>query len=67
LIVVISNSTTGVESLNNIRLSNSDVTFNTTGFSGAWVSYGNNRLQGNTTFGTLPTAAGGAVNNLGEQ
>ena len=65
--VVISNSTTGVQSNNNIRLSNSDVTFNTTGFSGTWVSYGNNRLQGNATFGTLPTAAGGVVNNLGEQ
>jgi len=64
---VISNSTTGVQSSNNIRLSNSDVTFNTTGFSGTWVSYGNNRLQGNGSLGTAPTAAGGAVNNLGEQ
>jgi len=64
---VISNSTTGVQSNNNIRLSNSDVTFNTTGFSGTWVSYGNNRLQGNGSLGTAPTAAGGAVNNLGEQ
>jgi hypothetical protein len=65
--VVISNSTMGVQSNNNIRLSNSDVTFNTTGFSGAWVSYGNNRLLGNNSLGTSPTAAGGAVNNLGEQ
>jgi hypothetical protein len=65
--VVISNSTTGVQSSNNIRLSNSDVTFNTTGFSGTWVSYGNNRLQGNGSLGTSPTAAGGASSDLGEQ
>jgi hypothetical protein len=65
--VVINNSTTGVQSSNNIRLSNSDVTFNTTGFSGTWVSYGNNRLQGNGSLGTSPTAAGGASSDLGEQ
>jgi hypothetical protein len=64
---VISNSTTGVQSSNNIRLSNSDVTFNTTGFNGTWVSYGNNRLQGNGSLGTSPTAAGGASSDLGEQ
>lgn len=66
-VVISNNTTTGVVSSNNIRLSNSDITFNTTGFSGAWVSYGNNRLQGNNSLGTAPTAAGGVVNNLGEQ
>jgi nitrous oxidase accessory protein NosD len=54
----ISNNTTGVQGTNNIRVSNSDVTFNTTGFSGTSVSYGNNRLQGNTAFGTAVGSAG---------
>jgi hypothetical protein len=48
----ISGNGTGVTGTNNIRISNTDVTFNTTGFSGTTVSYGNNRLQGNTSFGT---------------
>jgi nitrous oxidase accessory protein NosD len=48
----ISNNTTGVVGTSNIRVSNSDVTFNATGFSGTTVSYGNNRFQGNTAFGT---------------
>jgi hypothetical protein len=63
----ISSNTTGLNPLGTIRLSNSDVSFNTTGFSGAAVSYGNNRLLGNGTFGTPVTAAGGASSNLGEQ
>jgi lipopolysaccharide assembly outer membrane protein LptD (OstA) len=50
--VSVSQNTTGVQSTNNVRISNSDVTFNATGFSGTTVSYGNNRLQGNTAFGT---------------
>jgi len=53
----ISNNTTGVQSNSNIRISNSDVTFNTTGFSGTAVSYGNNRLQGNNSFGTAVGSA----------
>jgi Right handed beta helix region len=63
----VSNNGTGVVSNSNVRVSNSDVTFNTTGFSGTTVSYGNNRLQGNGSLGAAPTAAGGATNNLGEQ
>ncbi|QAU50093.1 hypothetical protein XH91_11475 [Bradyrhizobium guangzhouense] len=63
----ISGNGTGVQSTSNIRLSNSDVTFNTTGFNGAAITYGNNRTLGNTSLGTTPTAAGGAVSNLGEQ
>ena len=58
---------TGVQSASNIRLSNSDVTLNTTAISGAAITYGNNRMLGNTSLGTSPTAAGGAVSNLGEQ
>jgi hypothetical protein len=63
----ITNNGTGVASSGNIRLSNSDVTSNTTGFTGASITYGNNRTQGNSALGTTPTAAGGATNNLGEQ
>jgi hypothetical protein len=51
----------------NIRLSNSDIHFNTVnGLTGSPVSYGNNRIFGNTG-STGVTGAGGAVNNLGEQ
>ncbi|MEH2487069.1 right-handed parallel beta-helix repeat-containing protein [Bradyrhizobium sp. AZCC 2230] len=59
---------TGITANGIIRLSNSDVTLNATGFAGsATVSYGNNRLAGNTTFGVAVTPAGGASSNLGEQ
>ncbi|WP_247448505.1 hypothetical protein [Bradyrhizobium sp. 38] len=63
----ITGNTNGVLSTNNIRLSNSDVSFNNTGFSGGSITYGNNRTLGNTALGTAPTAAGGATSNLGEQ
>jgi hypothetical protein len=64
---VISNNGTGMSASNNIRLSNSDVTYNGTGFNGATISYGNNRLIGNTSLGMTPSAAGAASSNLGEQ
>ena len=63
----ITGNNTGVQAGGTIRLSNSDVSLNNTGFSGAAVSYGNNRLLGNVSFGTAVSAAGGATNNLGEQ
>ncbi|WP_354095623.1 right-handed parallel beta-helix repeat-containing protein [Bradyrhizobium sp. RT10b] len=63
----ITSNGTGITANGVIRLSNSDVTLNSTGFSGAVTTYGNNRTLGNTLLGTAPTAAGGAVNNLGEQ
>jgi hypothetical protein len=50
-----------------VFLSNTDMVNNTTGANGAWTSYGNNRLLNNGSPGTGPTAAGGAVQNLGEQ
>lgn len=64
--ISISGNTTGVSSNNNIRLSNSDITLNTTGVSGTAIGHGNNRLAGNNTNGSL-TAAGAVSNNLGEQ
>jgi hypothetical protein len=58
---------TGVQSLTNIRLSNFDVTLNSTGFNGTALSHGNNRLLGDSAFGTAVIAAGGACTGLGEQ
>jgi hypothetical protein len=46
---------TGIAANGTLMLSNSNVTLNTTGFSGTTSSYGNNRLQGNGTFGSAVT------------
>lgn len=67
---VISNNGLGVGNLGGtvtIRLSNNDISFNTTGFSGATQSYFNNRLQGNTSLGPAPTAIGSTSNPTGQQ
>jgi hypothetical protein len=40
-----------------IVVDNSDIFENTTGVSGAWVSFGNNRVFGNTSEGTTPSVA----------
>jgi hypothetical protein len=67
---VVSNNGLGVGNLNGtvtIRLSNNDISFNTTGFSGATQSYSNNRLQGNGTLGPAPTAIGSTSNPTGLQ
>jgi hypothetical protein len=45
----------GVEANGGIVLANSDVQFNKTGISGTAVSYGNNRIAGNSSAGTTPT------------
>jgi hypothetical protein len=63
----INNNVTGVMPNGTIRLSNSDVSFNTTGFSAAAISYGNNRLLGNTNPGPNPAPAGAASSTLGQQ
>jgi hypothetical protein len=64
----ISGNGTGVQATSgNIRLSNSDINFNTVnGMTGSPTSYGNNRIFGNTGSTTV-TAAGLGVQNLGEQ
>jgi hypothetical protein len=41
-----------------IRLSGNDISFNGTGLSGATQSFGNNRMLGNTSFGTDPSLIG---------
>jgi len=67
---VISNNGLGVGNLAGtvtIRLSNNDISFNTTGFSGATQSYTNNRLLGNGSLGPAPTAIGSTSNPTGLQ
>ena len=56
----ITNNGTGVTNNGTIRLSNSDVTLNATAFSGGATStYGNNRMLGNSAFGTALAAVSG--------
>jgi hypothetical protein len=50
-----------------IRMSNNDISFNTTGLSGATQSFSNNRIQGNGTLGTVPAVIGGVTNPTGMQ
>ena len=65
---VSTNNGTGItNNSGTIRFANSDISFNTTGISGATVSFGNNRLLGNTSAGTAPTAAGAVSNTFGQQ
>jgi Right handed beta helix region len=64
---VVSANGVGLQVGGNIRLSNSDVNFNTTAFSGAITTYGNNRVFGNAAIGTALSPAGTGVQNLGEQ
>jgi hypothetical protein len=66
--VAITSNTTGVTSNgNNVRLSNSAVSFNGTAFTGAATSNGNNQVFGNASSGSGVTPAGAASSNLGEQ
>ena len=64
----ISGNAAGVQAnAGNIRLSNSDINYNTgAAFSGSPTTYGNNRVFGNGSVGTV-SAAGAGVQNLGEQ
>ena len=52
----ISGNVTGVAAGATVRLSNSDISFNGTGINGATISFGNNRISGNNSAGTAPTA-----------
>ena len=66
---IINNNGTGVQ--NNaggtIRLSNNTITNNTTAITGTTLSFGNNRIAGNTGAGTAPTPIGAASSNFGQQ
>jgi len=50
-----------------VSFGNTDLNFNGTAVSGATTSFGNNRLIGNTSDGTAPTAAGAASTDLGQK
>jgi len=66
----ISNNGLGIGNLGGtttIRLSNNDVSFNTTAFSGATQSHVNNRVQGNVGVGVAPTPIGATSNPSGLQ
>ena len=65
----ISNNGFGVSNVGGatIRLSNNDISFNTTAISGATQSHIDNRLQGNGSIGTAPTAIGATSNPSGLQ
>lgn len=65
---VVSSNTTGILSNGGqVAFSNSDVTFNGTGVSGATLSFGNNRIFANGAAGVAPTPAGGPSTDLGQQ
>ncbi len=63
----INNNGTGVVAGGSVRIGNSDVTFNTTAFSGSTTTYGNNRVDLNGSPGTPLVAAGGATTDLGQR
>jgi hypothetical protein len=50
-----------------VRLSNTNIMFNTAGISGATQSFTNNRIAGNDSAGTAPTPIGGPTNPTGQQ
>ena len=67
---VISNNGLAVGNLNGVvtvRLSNNDIAFNNTAFSGATQSHVNNRVQGNVAIGTAPAVLGAAATQTGHQ
>jgi hypothetical protein len=70
--IVINNSTishngTGVQSNSSVRLSNNDIAFNSIAIDGVAGSFGNNRISGNSSAGTVPMPLGGASPDLGQQ
>jgi hypothetical protein len=64
---VISGNGLGIQGNNNLRISNTDIAFNTTANSGITISWGNNRISGNGSAGTALSPAGSASSALGQQ
>jgi hypothetical protein len=67
--VVASHNGTGLKTISPavMRIADTDVTFNGTGITGTVLSFGTNRIWGNTSAGTAPTAAGPASSATGQQ
>ena len=63
----ITSNNVGVQSNASIRLSNSDVSFNTTGATGAIGSFGNNRFSGNVADGTPLIPLGSASSDVAQR
>jgi hypothetical protein len=63
----ITNNNVGVQSNASIRLSNSDVSFNNTGVTGAVGSFGNNRFSGNVADGTPLSPLGSASSAVAQR
>jgi parallel beta helix pectate lyase-like protein len=63
--VTIAHSGTGIQNSGTVRISNSDIAFNTTGVTGGAISYSNNRFKSNGTDGTV-TAIGSTTNPTGQ-
>ena len=62
---MISGNGIGLQGGGTVKVSNSDIVFNTAAFSNPVVTYGNNRITG--ALGTAPTAAGLGSTDLGQQ
>jgi hypothetical protein len=52
---LVSGNATGLQNGGTMSISNSEISFNTTGITGTTASFGNNRIFGNTGAGTAPT------------
>ncbi|QPF81864.1 right-handed parallel beta-helix repeat-containing protein [Bradyrhizobium genosp. L] len=70
--IVVNNSTishngSGVISNSSVRISNSDIAFNTTAVSGSTGTFGNNRFSGNTSTGSPLTPLGAASSDVAQQ
>jgi hypothetical protein len=63
---VVTANNIGLQNSGTMSVSESEVSFNTTGASGAFTSFGNNRILGNTGAGTAPTV-GAASSDHGQQ
>ena len=64
---VISHNNIGVQSVGSVRLSNSDIAFNSIANSGSTGTFGNNRLSGNSAPGDPLTPLGTATSDLAQQ
>ena len=62
----VSGNVTGVQNSGTMTLSNTNISFNGTGITGATTSFGNNRIFGNTAAGVAPSV-GAASTDHGQQ
>jgi Right handed beta helix region len=63
---LVSGNVTGLQNAGAMVFSNSEISFNSTGIATSTTSFGNNRIFGNTSAGTVPTL-GAASSDHGQQ